>query len=121
MEILTPFEVVIVSLHIGGRRFLDGALFLLSKHELEGFGDALGNFVLNGEDVFHLAVVTLGPDGAGGGGFDETSGDAQTVAGATKAAFENVGGVEFATHFGRGDWLVAVGHDGGTGEHPKAL
>src|SRR5262245_52867359 len=58
--------------------------------------DRPGNLILNGEDILQLAVVTLGPAVRAGNGIDELGADADAIAGATDAAFEDIAHAELA-------------------------
>ena len=58
--------------------------------------DRPGNLVRNSEDVLQLAVVTLGPTMSAGNGIDELGADADAIAGAADAAFENVAHAKLA-------------------------
>ena len=58
--------------------------------------DGASDLILDREDVFQLSVVALGPAVRAGGGIDELRRDADTVAGATDAAFEDVANAELA-------------------------
>src|SRR5262249_5229482 len=99
----------VVSLRVRGRLLGDDFFFLRRKCNLERFGDAQGDFFLDGEDVFHLPVVALGPNGMTRGAFHELRGDAKPRAGPTNGAFEHVHGSQFFADLRRGDRLVAEG------------
>ena len=83
MKKLASFQVVVVGLNIGCRSLFDSALFLLSEYQFQRLRNALRDLVLNGEYVFHLAVVTFRPHGARGGCFHQPGGDAQAISRAT--------------------------------------
>ena len=85
----------------------DGFFFLRRQRDAQGLGDAPRDFLLDGEHVFELPVVALGPDGVPRRGFHELRGDAHAVAGAADGAFEHVGGAELLAHLLRGHRLVA--------------
>src|SRR5262249_35992099 len=61
-----------------------------------GRRDGLGNLVLQGEDVPHVAIVTLRPEVASAGPIDELRRDPDPVAGSADAAFDDVGDAELA-------------------------
>ena len=121
VEELPPAQIIIVSLDVGRGRLLDGALFGFRQHHLEGFGDALRDFILDGEHILKLAVVALRPHGAGGAGFDQARRDAQALARAPKAALEDVSGVQFAPHVRRAHRLVAISEHRRARQHPQVL
>ena len=56
--------------------------------------DRPGDFVLDGKDVFEVAIVTLGPDVFVVDGVDQLCGDAHPVAGAPHAALDHVAHAE---------------------------
>ena len=85
----------------------DGLFFLRGERDPQGLGDAPGDLLLDGEDVFQLPVVALGPDGMPRRGFHELCGDADAVPRAADGAFEHVGGAELLTHLLRRHRLVA--------------
>src|SRR5580693_3567732 len=57
---------------------------------LELIGDGGGDFVLDGKDVGHLAVVALGPEMVSIRGLDELGRYADAVSGLADAPFQNV-------------------------------
>ena len=61
-----------------------------------GAGDALGDLVLEVEEVVDDAVVAVGPEMRAGNGVDELRGDAHPVAGLAQAPFEDVAHAEGA-------------------------
>ena len=71
----------------------DLLFFLRRKVDAEGLRDAARDFVLHFKDVVHFTIKALSPKSVAGMGFDELCGDAQTIAGTTEAAAENVGSV----------------------------
>ncbi len=68
-----------------------------------------GDLLLDGEHVFELPVVALGPDGMPRRGLYELCGDADAVPGAANGTFEHVGGVELLADLLRRHRLVAEG------------
>ena len=62
----------------------------------DGGDNALGDLVLDGEDVGEVAVVALCPDVVAGRRVDKLRGDAQALAGLAHAAFEHVAHAELA-------------------------
>ena len=54
-------QVVVVGFDVLGGLGGDGFLFLRREGDAKSLGDGAGDFVLHFEDVFHFAVVTLGP------------------------------------------------------------
>jgi hypothetical protein len=62
----------------------------------QGRGDALRDLVLDGEDVIDGAVEAERPQVAAGGCVDELGGDAQPLARALHAAFDEVSRIELA-------------------------
>ena len=61
LVVLPAPQVVVVGSHVLCAHFLDLLLLTLAEDDLEGLHDCLRDVVLNGEHVFHLAVVPLGP------------------------------------------------------------
>ncbi len=75
-------------------------------------GDALGEFVLQREDVLHVAVVTLGPDVVAALGVDQLGGHPHPLAGPAYAAFQHITRAELfdpATEAHRGRIVKTTG------------
>jgi hypothetical protein len=106
-QIIASAEIKVVGLRIGSGLLSDDFFFLRGKLDFESFGDAERDFFLNGEDVFHLAVVAFGPDGMAGFTFDELGGDTEAIAGAADGTFQDVHCAEFFADLRRGDGLIA--------------
>ena len=83
----------------------------------------MGYLVLNGKDVGELAVVAAGPDMSATLRFDELGGDADAVARAANAAFEDIADAEFAANSAHIDRLPLVGEArvAGDDEDPVVL
>src|SRR5262249_1742892 len=72
-----------------------GALDLgAANARLDDPDDRRGDLVLEVEDVFHDAVVSVGPDMLAGLRIDELTGDAHAIAALAHAAFEDVADAE---------------------------
>jgi hypothetical protein len=108
-QIIAPAQEEIVSLRIVGGLARDDFFFLRRERDFQGLGDAERDFFLNGEHVFHLTVIALGPDGMARAAFDELRGDTQAIAGSPDGPFEDVHGAELFADLRCGDRLVAEG------------
>ena len=64
------------------------------KLRLQRIGDFLRDFALDGEDIFHVAVVGFGPKMGIGAGIDELHVDPHLVGRFLHTAFENGGDAE---------------------------
>ena len=73
----------------------DGGAFALRNFRLELGGDRPGDFALNGKEIRDIAIVGLRPEVGIGAGIDELRVDAQMIAGALHAAFEEMRHAEF--------------------------
>src|SRR5205085_9042378 len=85
--------------------------------------DALGELILNGENVLDRAVVTLRPDVVAVARIDQLRRDAHTIPGLAHAAFENVAYAELTsdlTHIDRFTF-VSEGRVAGDDEQPMCL
>src|SRR5207247_1993374 len=82
VEELAAAQIIIVRLDVHRRRFADRFFLGLRQSQLERHGDAVRNFVLDGEHVFHLPVVALGPERVPGSGLYELRSNAQPIRGA---------------------------------------
>src|SRR6186713_3291551 len=65
---------------------------------LDSANDALGEFLLNDEDVIHGSVVLLSPEMACRGAVDQLAGDLDTASEASNAAFDHVTHAKLAPH-----------------------
>src|SRR5262249_11468833 len=108
IEELAAAEVVVVSLDVGRGRLGDGFFFAFGEHDLQGGGNTLGDLVLDGEQIFDLAVGTLSPGRMTGAGLHELRSNAQAVSAAPQAAAQDVGSADLLADLGRGDRLVTV-------------
>src|SRR6516225_1474370 len=61
-------------------------------------GNASGDLVLDGKDIGQFAVVAICPQMMASRCLDELCGDANAIAGAPHAAFEDVAHTKLATH-----------------------
>ena len=59
--------------------------------------DRAGNLILDCKDIFELSIVSFGPTVGAGRGIDELRRDADAIAGAADAAFEDVTDAKLAT------------------------
>ncbi len=122
IQILAPrvaaaAQVVVVGLQILGRLALDRSLLLWCERDAQGLRDAPRNLVLNGEHVFHLAVVPLSPRRMPALRLYQLRRDAESAPGPTDAALEDVGRPELLADLGGRQRLVAKREDLGTREH----
>ena len=72
-------------------------------------GNLICHFVLDGENVFERAVITIGPDVMPVGGVDQLRVDADPVPGFPHAAFKHVTDTKLAPHLPNVDRLALVG------------
>ncbi len=86
-EAVQAFEVVVVGDDVRGLALVGAAV--AGELEPQGARDALGDLVLDGEDVFDGAVVALGPDVAAVGDADVLDGDTEAVSCLLHAAFQH--------------------------------
>ena len=87
-------QVELIGIHVGGATLHPCLLGTAHELHLEHLDDRRGDLVLDGEYVFHLAVVALRPQVVAVGDVDQLGGDAQPVAGAPHAALQHRGYVE---------------------------
>jgi hypothetical protein len=87
---MAAFEEQLVRGDVGGWALPFGEM------DLELIGDGGGDFILDGEDVGHLAVVTLGPEMVSIRGLDELGRHADAVTGLADAPFQNMLDAELA-------------------------
>src|SRR4029077_6570407 len=80
-KVVSAAKKEVVGLRIYGGLARDHLFFLRRQRDLERFGNAQRNFLLNSEYVFHVAVVAFGPDGMAGRTLHELCCDAQAVSG----------------------------------------
>ncbi len=80
---------------------------------------ALGDFLLHGKDIGHVALVALGPEMMAAGGVDELRRDPDTIAAATCAAFDEIGGAEILADLRRVLRLALVGEGRIARDHGK--
>ena len=82
--------------------------------------NALGEPVLEVEDVVGRALELVGPDMRGGAALDKLPGDAQPVCGLANAAFQHVADAEFRGDLADVDRLALVGERGISGDDEQA-
>src|SRR5205085_12126533 len=116
VEELAAAQVVIVSLHVAGLRLLDGLFFLLAQHHSQLARNVLSNLILDGENIFQLAVVALRPNRKAVARVDELRGNAQAIAGAPQAATQHISRVKLLPDLRGIDGTVAEGQYGGARE-----
>src|SRR5664279_6089768 len=87
------------------------------KLNAERAGDGRGNFVLQGKDVSHDAVVALGEQMGAVVRRDELGTDAYAVAGAAHAALKDGADTERRSYRANVLFLAAKGECRGTGDH----
>src|ERR1700678_2326709 len=79
------------------RCFAPDPLHLRFQHfRRDGCDDAVGYFVLNGENVREFAIVPPSPDMSAMVRLDELGGDANAVGHPANAAFEDIADAEFS-------------------------
>ena len=89
MKEASPAQVVLVSQNVLARSRPDGRLFLRAQRFHQRLGDALGDFVLNGEDLLQFLVEALRPDVIAICNIDQLSSDTNLVFGLPDTAFEH--------------------------------
>src|SRR4051812_1619532 len=87
-ELASP-QIIFVGPNTLGRHLLDRLLFLIGQNDLQRVDDAGGDLILNGEYVFHLAVVALRPHLEARRDIDELSRNTESVSCLSYASFEN--------------------------------
>ena len=88
--------------------------------QLKRGGDLFDDLVLERENLAPGALEALRPEMAAVGGVDQLGVDAQVVAGATDAAFEDVADAQFLADLRRLDGLALVGEGGVAGNDEQA-
>ena len=114
-------EIQVVRLEVLGRLGRQRLLLLPRQRDPQSLGDLARDLVLQLEDVLHLAVVPLGPDGEVRVRVHELRVDAQPRPGPAKAPAEDVGRAELLSDLRRRDLLVAIRQHRGTREDLQAL
>ena len=119
--VAAPAEIEVVRLEVLRRLGGELRLFLGGQLDPQRLGDLVRDLVLNGEDVGHLPVITLRPDGEAGRRVDELRVDPQPVPGAPQAALEGEVRPQLPADVrGRG-LLVAEREDGGARKDVQTL
>jgi hypothetical protein len=90
-----------------------------STRPKEGRCDRRGDLVLDGEYVFELSVVALGPDMGFSLAVDELHGHSDPVHRLAHASLDDVVDPEFASDLLRLDWLSLVDEHGVARDHQK--
>src|SRR5262249_8833903 len=72
-------------------------------------GDLMWHFVLDGENMFESAVVTIGPDVVSIGCVDQLRSDADAIPGFSDAAFKHIADAKFASYLANVDRFGLVG------------
>ena len=101
-------QVEVVGLEIFGWFRRDGFLFLRGQRDPQCLGDLAGDLVLHLENIFHLAIIALGPDRKIGAGVHQLRIDAQAAAGAAQAACQDVSRSQLLPNLCGGHLLVPV-------------
>jgi len=65
---------------------------------LESGNDALGDFVLDSEDIHELAVVSLGPNMPSRGAIHQLGSDPNSVSGLSHTAFDYIVDIQLASY-----------------------
>src|SRR5205814_8033712 len=78
----------------------------------DGAYNAVGDLILNRENVFYCTVVSLGPQMTSCARLNQLSGDAEAIAGFSDAAFEDVTHAELAADLFDIDGVALVGEAG---------
>ena len=73
---LAAAQVVFVGVDVSGRNPGQATLHLIAEDNLQLLGDGFGDVVLDGEYVFHLAIVAFGPEVVAVADFHQLCGDA---------------------------------------------
>jgi hypothetical protein len=112
-------QVVLVGLGVGGRAAGDEGALLRQQLHLEGIDDAVGDLVLEREDVVQAAVVAIGPEMPAAAAVDQLDGDAHAVPGLAHAALEDMADAERARRLTHFDRLALVGEDRVARDHEQ--
>src|SRR5215203_5202910 len=86
---LATTQIIVVSLYVHGARLLDLLFFAFGEDDAQRLYDRLRDVVLNGEDVFDLAVVFLRPEVRSVCDVHELRRDTKAVPHLPYASFEN--------------------------------
>src|SRR5260370_40291436 len=89
-HVISSTQIDIVSLSILGRPADDGFFFVWGESDAKRLSDAPSDFLLNGENVLEMPIVTLGPDGMPCRNFNQLGRDPHATASATDATFEQI-------------------------------
>ena len=116
-------QQAIVGVHVLGALAGKQRALVVAERNLQGRGDLLAQLVLDGEDVFELAVVALRPQVVSGCRLDQLGGHAHPVGGLAHASFEYVSNAQVAAHFLDLDRRALVGEHrvAGDDEEPRYL
>ena len=112
--VMAAEQVQVVRLHVLGRLLREARLVCRRQSRFQRLGNVLGDFGLNGKNVFQLAIVCLGPELLVGGRIDQLRYDAQPRGGAPHAPLDDVGRSELRADLRDGLVTLLVAHDGGS-------
>jgi len=107
------FQIILEGLDVPGAGLRAGEFYL------QGVRDRLRYFILDSENIVHLAVVAFGPEMGFVGDSDELGGDANAISGAAHAAFENGAHFEPVANAAQVALLSAKGKSGRTRDYSK--
>jgi hypothetical protein len=119
-RVISTAQVAVVGLGVF-RRLARDYLFLLGrKGDAEGLGDVPCYFILDFEDILHLAVIALCPKGEIGVSVHELRIDAKTVPRPPQASPKHICGIELPANLcGRYRFVSKRQHDG-SGKYAQA-
>src|SRR5688572_4567519 len=89
MDELSPAQVILVGLDVHRAVALDGFLLALAEYHAKRVEDSLRDLVLDGENVFHVAVEFSRPQLIPVGDVDQLRTDAKPVPDLSHTPFEN--------------------------------
>src|SRR5215469_18808667 len=94
MDHLPALQVEFIRLDAPGWKTAERRSILAGQCRPQGRCDAHGNLILNCEDVFHGAIVTLSPQALAAFDLNQLQVDAQLVSRTTHTAFQHMRGLQ---------------------------
>jgi hypothetical protein len=110
------FQVSLKGFGIDGTGRNEAGFFLWREFEFNLTSDGLSNVGLKGEDIAEITVVLLGPERPLGSSGNESSSDADSIAGLQDRPFNDSINIEFASDFAHGERSVLELHYGLAGD-----
>ena len=105
-KMVTTQQVEPVSFRILSRLVCQRPRFVHTELYLQGSDHALCNVAFHGENVFHVTIVTVGPEMKAIGDVNQLRRNPQLVTGFAHAAFQHAVDVQLLTDFSKNIFLV---------------